>query len=167
MVTILEVQRAIHASNDILEWALKTYPELKARGLPNVLATYATAAAIFRESGYTWYERSGEEAFVLRTTFTEKYGSVIPFNRSRWLVRKGKAVTYWAVKESYVKFMAHAKYYLPTPDEIEEMLNYTQVQRLSLLLVMPTSGVMREVVEKVVGGGVVGGKLAIPYRQIT
>lgn len=163
MVSLIEVRQAIRASNDILEWALKTYPELKARGLPRILSSYATAAAIFREAGYTWYERSGDDAFVLRTIFTEKYGSIIPFTRSRWLIRKGHAITYWAVKEDYVEFMAHAKYYLPTPDELEDLLNYTTIPRLSLLLIVPTGGLIRNLIEKVMGGAV-GGKLTVPYR---
>ena len=153
MLTTLDVKRAIRAANDILSWAIKTFPELHARGLPRVLATYATASAIFRESGYTWFERNGDEAFVLRTYYTEKYEPIIPFTPSNaWLVSKGISVTYWAVNERFVNLLAHARYYLPTVSEIEELLTYMRPQKLTALLIVPYGGPVAGIVRKILGG---------------
>ena len=156
MVTQDEIKRAVKVSNDLIRWALENYPEFHARGLPNVLATYVTAACIFRESGWRWYEAHGDDAFVIRTEFTEKYGSVIPFNRSRWLVMKLQGpVSFWAVKEDYIKYMAHARYYLPTADELETLLESVPVIKANAYLIVPGTGPVGEFLKKV-GGGSVG-----------
>jgi len=131
-------KRAVNAANDFVEWAVKTYPELVAEGLPRILATIVTASAVFKEAGYTWFEASGDAAFVNRTVFTEKY-PMIPFLRSSYVVAKFKGVvSYYAVKEHFVEFIGNASYYLPTPEEIRRLIpSIGKVPRISPILVVP------------------------------
>ena len=150
MVITREVyKRAVKASNDILEWAIRIYPILRSRNLPKVLGTYVTASAVFRESGYTWYETSGDDAFVLRTTITEKY-PMVDFIRSHFLVRRmHSAVTYYAVSERFVEKVGTSTYYLPSIDEIEHLFySLGRVPNFAPILVLPSGDpVVRKILE--------------------
>ena len=132
-------RRAVRAANELLDWAVRTYPQLEAENIPKILGSYVTAAAIFRESGYTWYEASGDAAFVMRTDIIEKY-PMINFVKSGFLIRKMiGAVTYYAVKERFIEFLGNASYYLPTVDEIKHLVpTIGRVPHISALLVVPS-----------------------------
>lgn len=138
MVNHSTYKRAVKAADEFIDWAIKTYPELAAEGIPRILSTYVTAAIVFKESGYTWYETSGDGAFVSRTLFTERY-PMIPFIRSSYLIAKFKgALSYYAVKERFVEFIGNASYYLPTVEEIKKMVTSVgKVPHLTPLLVVP------------------------------
>jgi len=152
-VTKEELKRAIKASNSLIRWAEKTYPLLTARRLPQVLSSYVTAAAVFRESGWLWYEVAGNKAFVLRTDIRDRY-PYLNFNRSKFLIRRANGgVSYWAVKESWIHFISSAKYYLPDPAQIEALLQATSVSRASHYLIIPgvddVINIVQEVIESV------------------
>jgi len=122
---------------------------IQAEKLPRVLGTYVTAAAVFRESGYTWYEASGDDAFVLRTIITEKY-PMIPFIRSYFLIKKfNRTLSYYAVREAFVERLGTSTYYLPTPDEIRHLFDSLgKVPNLSPILILPTNDpVVRKILE--------------------
>lgn len=131
-------KRAVKAANEFVDWAVKTYPELTAEGLPRILSNIVTASAVFKESGYTWFETSGDAAFVNRSVLSEKY-PMIPFARSSYLAALYKGViTYYAVKESFVEFIGNASYYLPTVDEVRELIpTIGSIPRITPLLVVP------------------------------
>ena len=151
-------RRAVKASNEIVEWAVKTYPLLKAMNLPKVLGTYAFAAAVFRESGYTWFETSDRDAFVLTTTIRERY-PMINVIRSQYVVRESRGVlTYYAVNERFVEYMGNATYYLPTAEEVEKIFNSIgRVPTLAPLLLLPSRDpIIRKVLEVHLRGGSTG-----------
>ena len=132
-------KRAVKASDDLVLWAVKTYPILTSENLPRVLSTYVFAAAVFRESGYTWFETSDENAFVPLTLIKEKY-SMIPVIRSQYVVRDSRGVlTYYAANARFVEYIGNATYYLPTVDELKEIVETMgRFQNLAPLLVLPT-----------------------------
>ena len=138
MVSNDTYRRAVKAADDFVSWAIKTYPQLDAEGLPKILSTYVTASVIFKESGYTWYEASGDGAFVPRFIFKERY-PMIPFLRSNYLVSKWKGpVTYYAVKEHFIDTLGNSSYYLPTVDEVRSLVSsVSRVPRIAPLLVVP------------------------------
>lgn len=142
-------KNAVKAADDILNWAVKTYPLLKAKGFPKILGTYAFASAVFRESGYTWYETSGEDAFVLTTTIRERY-PMISLIRSQYVVRESRGVlTYYAVNERFIEYIGNATYYLPTVDEVERIFNSIgRIPTLSPLLLLPSKDqLIRKILE--------------------
>jgi len=122
VVSSSEYRRAIKAADDLLRWAIKTYPQLSAEKLPQVMSTYVTAAAIFKESGYSWYEEHNDGAFIPRHLFSQKYPMITFAKRNRFLVSRWNGpVTYYAVREEFVKFLGNASYYLPTVDEVRHL----------------------------------------------
>jgi hypothetical protein len=138
VVATHEYRKAMENADKILQWAIKMYPQFTASGIPCILSTYATAAAIFVESGYTWYESSKDGAFVPRYLLREKY-PMIPFMRSRFLVSKVKGpLTYYAVHESFVKELGNARIYLPTIEEAKALIKSRgSVPRIAQLLIIP------------------------------
>ena len=152
-VTKEELKRAIKASNSLIRWAEKTYPVLAARKLPQLLSSYVTAAAVFRESGWLWYELAGDKAFVLRTDITDRY-PYLHFNRSKFLILRMNSggVSYWAVKESWIHFIANAKYYLPDPAEVEALIQATSISRASHYLMIPGVDKIVNIVQEVIKG---------------
>lgn len=131
-------RQAMKAADDIISWAIKTYPQLDALGLPKVLGSYVTASIIFKESGYNYWEAAGERALVPRHIFRERY-PMVAFIRSQWLYSVWKGpLTYYAVHESFVEFMGNASYYLPTVDEVKILVNsIARVPHITPLLVVP------------------------------
>lgn len=147
--------RAVKASEDLINWAIKNYPLFESEGIPQILATFVTAAIIFRESGYTWYEQSKDKAFVPRHIFREKY-PMVHFNRSQFLISMYKGpISFYAVKERYVELMGNSRYYLPTIDELKQLIKiYGGFRRVVPLLIIPTNNdTLRKILEVQFDGG--------------
>lgn len=131
-------RRAMQVADDMVSWAVKTYPQLEAQGLPKVLGSYVTASIIFKESGYNYWEAAGEGALVPRHIFRERY-PMVTFIRSPWLygVWKGP-ITYYAARERFVEFLGTCSYYLPTVDEVKVLIgSIARVPHITPLLVVP------------------------------